>query len=93
MLLRKCVYNKLFKYRVTSVAQFYFVLWALIIMQNGQRFVVMYLLYGGSDLLAASEAVAGGDRAAVQEQRDRQDPRERQANAPAAGEAVAARCG
>lgn len=93
MLLRKCVYNKLFEYRVTSVAQFYFVLWALIIMQNGQRFVVMYLLYRGSDLLATPEAVAGGDRAEVQEQRDRQDPREGQADAAAAGEVVTARCG
>lgn len=42
-----------------------------IIMQNGQRSVVMYLLYGGSDLLAASEAVSRGDRAAVQKQGDR----------------------
>lgn len=93
MLLRKCVHIRLFKYRVTSFAQFYFVLWALIIMQNGQRFVVMYLLYGGSDLLATPKAVAGGDRAAVQEQGDRQGPGERQADAAATGEAVVARSG
>lgn len=59
-------------------------------MQNGQRFVVMYLLYRGTDVLAAIETIAGGDRAAVQEQGDRPDPGEGPADAAAAGEAAAA---
>lgn len=62
-------------------------------MQNGQRFVVMYLLYGSTDVLAAIETVAGGDRAALQEQRDRPDPGEGPADVAAAGEVAASRCG
>lgn len=62
-------------------------------MQNGQRFLVMYLLYRGADMLATFETVAGGDRTKVQEQGDRQDTRERQTDAAAAGETVAARRG
>lgn len=58
-------------------------------MQNGQRFVVMYLLYRGSDLLAAPETITGGDRTALQEQGDRQNTWEGQTNATAAGQVVA----
>lgn len=71
VLLRKCVLNEHYKYSVTYFAQFLSILWALIIMQNGQRFVVMYLLYGGSYVLVAPKTVAGGDRAALQEQGNR----------------------
>lgn len=62
-------------------------------MQNGQRFVVMYLLYRGTDVLAAPEAVAGGDRAAVAQQGDRPDPGEGPSDATAAGQTAVARRG
>lgn len=62
-------------------------------MQNGQRFVVMYLLYRGTNVLAPIETVAGGDRAAVQEQGDRPDPGEGPADVAAAGEAATPRRG
>lgn len=60
-------------------------------MQNGQRSVVMYLLYRSPNMLAAAQTVAGGDRAAIQEQRDRQDSREGQTDAAASGQTLAPR--
>lgn len=60
--------------------------------QNGQRFTVMYLLYGGSDLLAATQAVARGDRTEIQKQRDRQITGERQAGLAQASEIATLGC-